>query len=118
MTTKEVMFDSVEDVKRFVQQSEKQPEDIDVCCGSCMVDGKSILGIIEPIPEADVHMPSGSGPRYGEFSRDGKHFYLINELSSQVTHFFYHNGKMIEKDSVCTLPDDFTGYNICSDQDL
>lgn len=44
MTTKEVMFDSVEDVKRFVQQSEKQPEDIDVCCGSCMVDGKSILG--------------------------------------------------------------------------
>ena len=45
MTTKEVMFDSVEDVKRFVQQSEKQPEDIDVCCGSCMVDGKSILGI-------------------------------------------------------------------------
>ena len=25
MTTKEVMFDSVEDVKRFVQQSEKQP---------------------------------------------------------------------------------------------
>ena len=47
-----------------------------------------------------------------------KHFYLINELSSQVTHFFYHNGKMIEKDSVCTLPDDFTGYNICSDLHL
>ena len=46
MTTKEVMFDSVEDVKRFVQQSEKQQEDIDVCCGSCMVDGKSILGIL------------------------------------------------------------------------
>ena len=46
MTTKEVMFDSVEDVKRFVQRSEKQPEDSDVCCGSCMVDGKSILGIL------------------------------------------------------------------------
>ena len=46
MTTKEVMFDSVEDVKRFVQQSEKQPEDIDVCCGSSMVDGKYILGIL------------------------------------------------------------------------
>ena len=53
-----------------------------------------------------------------ENSADGKHFYLINELSSQVTHFFYHNGKMIEKDSVCTLPDDFTGYNICSDLHL
>ena len=46
MTTREVMFDSVEDVKRFVQQSEKQPEDIDACCGSCMVDGKSMLGIL------------------------------------------------------------------------
>lgn len=46
MTTREVMFDSVEDVKRFVQQSEKLPEDIDVCCGSCMVDGKSMLGIL------------------------------------------------------------------------
>lgn len=46
MTTKEVVFDSVEDVKQFVQQSEKYPEDIDVCCGSCMVDGKSILGIL------------------------------------------------------------------------
>ena len=43
MTTKEVMFDSVEDVKRFVEQ---YPQDVDVCCGSCMVDGKSILGIL------------------------------------------------------------------------
>lgn len=75
-------------------------------------------GKIEPAPEADVYVPSGSGPRYGEFSRDGKHFYLINELSSRVTHFLYHNGKMIEKDSVCTLPDDFSGYNICSDLHL
>lgn len=46
MTTREVRFDSVEDVKRFVQQSEQIQEDVDVCCGSCMVDGKSILGIL------------------------------------------------------------------------
>lgn len=46
MTTREVVFDSVEDVKQFVRQSENRPEDIDVCCGSCMVDGKSILGIL------------------------------------------------------------------------
>ena len=56
MTTKEVMFDSVEDVKRFVQQSEKQPEDIDVCCGSCMVDGKSILGI--PVSYTHLTLPT------------------------------------------------------------
>ena len=43
MTTREVTFDSIEEVKKFVNQ---YPEDVDVCCGSCMVDGKSILGIL------------------------------------------------------------------------
>ena len=37
MTTKEITFNTIEDVKQFVN--------VDVCCGSCMVDGKSILGI-------------------------------------------------------------------------
>lgn len=46
MTTKEVVFDSIEDVKQFVNQVEQCPEDVDVCYGSCMVDGKSILGIL------------------------------------------------------------------------
>lgn len=46
MTTKNVTFDSVEDVKKFVEQVENCPQDVDVCYGSCMVDGKSILGIL------------------------------------------------------------------------
>ena len=46
MTTKEVMFDSIDDVKRFVNQTERLPEEVDGCCGSCMVDGKSLLGIL------------------------------------------------------------------------
>lgn len=46
MTTKEVRFDSIEEVKEFVNQVEQYPEDVDVCCGSCMVDGKSLLGIL------------------------------------------------------------------------
>lgn len=46
MTTKEVVFDSIEDVKQFVNQAERYPDDVDVCCGSCMVDGKSLLGIL------------------------------------------------------------------------
>ena len=63
MTTKEVVFDSVEDVKRFVQQSEKQPEDIDVCCGSCMVDGKSILGILRLGIHKNMTLYSGGRSR-------------------------------------------------------
>lgn len=46
MTTKEVVFESIEDVKEFVSRAEQCREDVDVCCGSCMVDGKSILGIL------------------------------------------------------------------------
>lgn len=46
MTTKEVTFDSIDDVRKFVNQAEQRPEDVDVCCGSCMVDGKSFLGIL------------------------------------------------------------------------
>ncbi|MCB7320523.1 HPr family phosphocarrier protein [Lacrimispora sp. 210928-DFI.3.58] len=46
MTTREVTFGSVEEIKRFVNQAEKYHEDVDVCCGSCMVDGKSLLGVM------------------------------------------------------------------------
>ena len=66
-------------------------------------------------PESTIDTYKGSGPRFGEFSSDGKHFYLINEIGSSVTHFLYDNGAMITKETVSTLPDDYTGENICSD---
>lgn len=72
-------------------------------------------GVIRPEPEADITVESGNGPRFGEFHPDGKHFYLINEIGSKVVHFAYEDGKMIPKDTVETLPEDFTGDNICSD---
>lgn len=65
--------------------------------------------------EAEVDVAAGSGPRYGEFGRDGNHFYLIDEISSQVMHFAYQHGHMELKDIVDTLPEDFSGDNICSD---
>ena len=46
MTRTQVTFRSIEDVKQFVQQAEKRREEVDVCCGSCMVDGKSLLGLL------------------------------------------------------------------------
>lgn len=66
-------------------------------------------------PEADVLVPPGSGPRFGEFSRDGHHFYLINEIGSSIIHFLYEDGKMTMKDSTGTLPPDFKGENTCAD---
>lgn len=70
---------------------------------------------VEPDGESDVQVPAGSGPRYGEFSEDGRHFYLINEIGSQVTHFTYDSKRLISCESYGTLPDDFKGDNICSD---
>ena len=65
-----------------------------------------------------ISVPAGSGPRYGEFSKDGKHFYLIDEISSQVMHFFNEGGRLQYRQTVETLPDGFTGDNICSDLHL
>jgi len=70
---------------------------------------------LTPAAELDIVVPPGSGPRYGEFSKDGTRFYLINEISSQVMVFSYEEGDFSLLQTVHTLPDDFTGDNICSD---
>ena len=44
-------------------------------------------GVCTANDELTISVPSGSGPRAGEFSKDGRHFYLINEIGSQVMHF-------------------------------
>lgn len=72
-------------------------------------------GKVKAAPEADITVPAGSGPRFGEFGKDGRHFYLINEIGSKVMHFAYEDGNMIPKDTIETLPEDFEGDNICSD---
>lgn len=72
-------------------------------------------GQVTENPEMTLQLPAGSGPRYGELSPDGEHFYLINEIASSVTHFALNNGRLIAQETVNTLPDDFTGDNICSD---
>lgn len=46
MTTREVIFDSIDDVRSFVHQAEQHRESVEVRCGSCIVDGKSLLGIL------------------------------------------------------------------------
>ena len=46
MRTGEVCFASVEEVQRFVSQAERETADVDVSLGSCMVDGKSLLGVL------------------------------------------------------------------------
>lgn len=73
-------------------------------------------GVLSHEAKKDICLKPGSGPRFGEFSSDLKHFYLINELSSTVTHFTVKNGyEYTEEETIPTLPSDFEGQNICSD---
>ena len=59
----------------------------------------------------------GSGPRHLTFHPDGKRVYVINELSNTVTFFDYatESGKLTERQTISTLPEDFSGTSYCAD---
>lgn len=67
------------------------------------------------VREPGIKILAGSGPRFGEFDCEGKNFYLIHEISSQVRHYSYQNGILEEREIASTLPKGFKGDNICAD---
>lgn len=60
-----------------------------------MADGKGL----QPA-DAAFGIEADSGPRHLTFSTDGKHAYLISELSGKVTVFAYENGKLEQQQSI------------------
>ncbi|OWK41096.1 lactonase family protein [Fimbriiglobus ruber] len=64
-----------------------------------------------------VKAPAGAGPRHLTFHPNGKWVYVINELLNSVTAFDYDTaaGKLTEKQTIPTLPDDFKGTSYCAD---
>lgn len=64
-----------------------------------------------------VKTPPGAGPRHLTFHPDGKHVYVINELKNSVTVFDYatESGTLTERQTISTLPDDFSGISHCAD---
>jgi 6-phosphogluconolactonase len=59
----------------------------------------------------------GSGPRHFTFHPDGKHAYVIEEISSTVTAFAYDAdaGTLKSLQKISTLPKDFKGTNTSAD---
>jgi 6-phosphogluconolactonase len=59
----------------------------------------------------------GSGPRHLTFHPNGKLVYLINELANTITVFDWSaaDGTLKEKQSIATLPKDFTGKSYTAD---
>ena len=56
-------------------------------------------------------VPAGAGARHGEFSPDGKYFYVLNEIGSSVCVFAYDaaRGALELRQTLSTLPGDFHG---------
>jgi 6-phosphogluconolactonase len=66
-------------------------------------------------PAADI--TSGSGPRHFAFHPDGRHAYVINELTSTVTAMDYdpERGVLKPMQTISTLPGDFRGETTCAE---
>lgn len=64
-----------------------------------------------------ARLDPGSGPRHLTFHPNGKAVYVINELKNTVTYFGYaaDSGTLAERQTISTLPDDFTGKSYCAD---
>jgi 6-phosphogluconolactonase len=64
-----------------------------------------------------VKQKPGSGPRHITFNPNGNHVYVINELANTVTFFNYSAdaGTLTERQTISTLPADFTGKSYTAD---
>jgi 6-phosphogluconolactonase len=72
---------------------------------------------LAPNRQPFVRTPPGAGPRHLTFHPNGRHLYVINELSNSVTLFDYDakTGVLIEKQTLSTLPEGFEGESYCAD---
>lgn len=59
----------------------------------------------------------GSGPRHLTFHPHGQQVYVINELKNTITFFDYNaaSGQLTARQTIPTLPADFTGVSHCAD---
>jgi 6-phosphogluconolactonase len=70
-----------------------------------------------PQRPAFVRTAPGAGPRHLTFHPNQRFVYVVNELGNSVTLFDYEPqvGTLIERQTLSTLPDDFSGETKCAD---
>ena len=76
-----------------------------------------MTGTLTPHDPAFITTPPGTGPRHTKFSRDGRYFYILNELIGSVTACAYDaaHGAATPIQQVTTLPAGYTGQNISAE---
>ncbi|MBC7967558.1 MAG: lactonase family protein [Fuerstia sp.] len=72
---------------------------------------------LTPNQPSFVRTPLGGGPRHLTFHPNGKFMYVINELKNSVTLFDFvpESGLLTERQTIATLPADFTGTSHTAD---
>jgi 6-phosphogluconolactonase len=74
-------------------------------------------GTLTPNDPSATDITPGSGPRHFAFHPDGRHAYVINELTSTVTAMDYdaEHGVLKPIQTISTLPADFRGETTCAE---
>jgi len=72
---------------------------------------------LTPNAQPFVRTQAGAGPRHLTFHPNGKCLYVINELANSVTRFDYaaETGVLIERQTISTIPEGFTGVTHTAD---
>jgi len=68
-------------------------------------------GRLIPRPERETRLPPGSGPRHLVFDPSGRHAYLMNEMSAEITVFDYDSGlgALSAVQTLDLMPEGFSG---------
>jgi len=61
-------------------------------------------GALEPSDPPHASLGPGAGPRHLAFAPDGRHLYAVNEMNLTVRVFRYDAGRLIDEQTVSTLP--------------
>ncbi len=78
-------------------------------------DLDAATGRLQPADPPWLPVPPGSGPRHITFAPDGRHAYVIAELSNTVTVFEQDaSGSYRQKQILPTLPPGYSGKNTCA----
>lgn len=75
------------------------------------------IGKLTPAAQPYAQLKAGSGPRHFTFHPRAPFAYVINEMGGSITAFAFNQrtGMLTEKQTVPTLPSDFSGSNTTAD---
>lgn len=71
-------------------------------------------GKLEEVPERNLNIVPGSGPRHMIFSKDGRFAYLVNEIANNIMIFKYKDNYFNLIQIIHTTPRHFHGFSCAS----